>query len=54
VLATIQEMANIDFIEAGGVAQMTFAMSSQPSGVGGYAYTPGYSYSYSGSTDHIS
>jgi Ca2+-binding RTX toxin-like protein len=50
VLASIEEMANIHFSEAGGVAQMTFALSSQSSGQGGYAYYPGYNYSYSGST----
>lgn len=50
VLASIEEIANISWVETTGVGQMTFANSSQPVGQGGYAYTPSYSYRYSGST----
>jgi Ca2+-binding RTX toxin-like protein len=50
VLSSIGEVAGVNFVEVSGVGQMTFAMSSQHSGQGGYAYTPSYSYSYSGTT----
>jgi len=50
VLTSIEEIANIDFVETSGVGQMTFAGSAQSSGQGGYAYYPSFGYSYSGST----
>lgn len=49
-LAAVAEIADITFSEAGGVGQMTFALSSQSPGQGGYAYTPSYLYSFSGGT----
>lgn len=50
VLSSIKEVANVNFVEITGVGQMTFGQSGQAAGQGGFAYTPSYSYRYSGST----
>ncbi|MDD2885848.1 MAG: M10 family metallopeptidase, partial [Dechloromonas sp.] len=46
VLSSIEALIDVDFNEVSGVGQMTFGMSSQSAGQGGYAYTPSFSYSY--------
>ena len=48
VLDMASTVARISFTEVSGVGTLTFGMNSQP--VAGYAYLPGYSYTYSGST----
>jgi Ca2+-binding RTX toxin-like protein len=50
VLSSIEEVVGITYTEVSGVGQMTFAMSSQPNGQGGYSYTPSYFYYYSDTT----
>jgi Ca2+-binding RTX toxin-like protein len=50
VLSSIEELVGITYTEVSGVGQMTFAMSSQPNGQGGYSYTPSYFYYYSDTT----
>ena len=50
ILASIEEITQINFIETAGLGQVILANSSQPPSQGGYAYSPSYSYTYSGST----
>ncbi len=49
-LNSIKEIAKVNFIETTGVGQVTFGNSGQAADQGGFAYTPSYSYRYSGST----
>jgi len=46
VLSSIEASIDVDFTEVSGVGQIAFGMSSQPSGQGGYAHGPAFSYSY--------
>lgn len=46
VLASIGESIGVSFSEVASGGQIAFALSSQPPGQGGYAYSPAYSYSY--------
>ncbi|MGV3492971.1 MAG: M10 family metallopeptidase [Ramlibacter sp.] len=50
VLALFEQVTGVDFVERSGTGQFTFAFSSQGGSSGGYAYTPAFGYSTSGTT----
>jgi len=53
-LVAIQEVIGVSFVQSvGAVGQITFGQSAQLPGQGGYAYSPGYQYSYSGTPETL-
>ncbi|MFM7086851.1 MAG: M10 family metallopeptidase [Cyanobium sp.] len=48
VLAAISSVVAVQFREVEGIGQMTYAMSSQSQGQEGFAFQPGYGYSFVG------
>lgn len=48
VLGLVAGLVHASFTEVSGVGQMTYGMSAQSPGQGGYAYYPSYGYSYNG------
>ncbi|MDB5749889.1 MAG: putative Serralysin precursor [Ramlibacter sp.] len=50
VLASIEDVADIDFTQTTGTGQITFGNGYLAAGLVGHAYLPNYSYRYSGNT----
>jgi Ca2+-binding RTX toxin-like protein len=53
LLSSIEALIDVDFNEIAGVGQLTFGMSSQPAGQGGFAYAPAFSYAYRSNIESV-
>ncbi len=53
ILSSIESLIDVDFNEITGVGQLTFGMSSQSAGQGGFAYAPAFSYAYRSNIESV-